>query len=297
MKNLLIILVVLIIVGVAGWFFFMKGPSEPAPTLPGDQIGAGATTTPGAPVDETKTTIGTSADGRAIMAYHYGPSSAQKEIVFVGGIHGGYSPNTAMVSYDLMAFLEDTGGIIPDNVKVTVIPVANPDGLFETVGTTERFASSQIPTGDRSSGRFNGNGVDLNRNFDCKWQPNAVWRTTEVSGGSSAFSEPEAKALRDYLVTKRPAGVIVYYSAAAGVFASNCDTGVLPVTKDLMNEYAKASGYSAHEVFDYYETTGDMTNWLSKEGIPAISVLLATHTDAEWAKNEAGVRAVLEYFK
>lgn len=294
MKNLLIAIVVLVILGALGWFFFMKPAGEPTPILPGEPTGQ-ATTTP-VVEDETKTIIGTSAGGRAITAYHFGPSTAQKEVVFVGGIHGGYSPNTTMVSYDLMAFLEDTAGIIPDNVKVTVIPVANPDGLFETLGTTDRFASSQIPSGDRSSGRFNANDVDLNRNFDCKWQPEAVWQTKEVSGGSSAFSEPEAKALRDYLTTKKPAGVIVYYSAAGGVFASNCDTGVLPVTKDLMNEYAKASGYSAHEVFDYYETTGDMTNWLSKVGIPAISVLLATHTDAEWAKNEAGVRAVLEYF-
>lgn len=297
MKNLLIALVVLIVLGVAGWFFFLKGPAEPVATEnPGDMTGQPATTTP-AVEDETKTTIGTSVDGRPIVAYHYGPSTAQKEIVFVGGIHGGYAPNTALVAYDLMAFLDKTSVIIPDNVKVTVIPVMNPDGLFEVMGTTDRFASSEIPTGDRTEGRFNGNNVDLNRNFDCKWQQKAVWQTKEVSGGSAAFSEPEAKAVRDYMTTKKPVGVVVYYAAAAGVFASNCDTGVLPVTKDLMNTYAKASGYAPHEVFNYYETTGDMTNWLAKEGIPAISVLLSGYTDSEWSKNEAGVRAVLEYFK
>lgn len=296
MKNLLIALVILVVLAAAGWFFFVREGTPPvaeAPT-PGTQSPAG-TTTPPAPLDDTKTILGASVEGRPLVAYHFGPSGAQKEIVFVGGIHGGYSPNTTMVAYDLMAFLEKTGGIIPDNVKVTVIPVMNPDGLYEIVGTTERFASSDIPSGDRAAGRFNANGVDLNRNFDCKWQPKAVWQTKEVSGGSSAFSEPEAKAVRDYLIAKKPVGVVVYYAAAAGVFASNCDTGVLPATKDLMNAYAKASGYAAHEVFNYYETTGDMTNWLAKEGIPAISVLLSTHTDAEWAKNEAGVRAVLEY--
>jgi len=31
--------------------------------------------------------------------------------------------------------------------------------------------------------------------------------------------------------------------------------------------------------------------------IPAISVLLTNHTDAEWTKNKAGVDAVLQYFK
>jgi len=297
MKNLLILLVVLALLAGAGWFFFMKGPAESeAPVVPGEQVGGpAATTTPEAPADETKTVIGTSAGGRTITAYHFGPTSAQKEVVFLGGIHGGYSPNTALVAYDLMDYLEGASGIIPDNVKVTVIPVLNPDGLFEVVGTTERFASSEIPTGDRSEGRFNGNKVDLNRNFACDWNAKAVWQTKQVSGGTSAFSEPEAKAIRDYVNTKSPAAVVAYYSAAGGVYGSNCHGDILKATTDLTNEYAKASGYSAHAVFDYYETTGDMTNWLAKEGIPAISVLLSTHTDAEWAKNKAGVEAVLEY--
>lgn len=298
MKNLLIALVVLVILGVAGWFFFMKGPAEPAPVVPGDQFGGpatGTTTTSQAPVDETKTTIGTSAGGRAIVAYHFGPTSAQKEVLFVGGIHGGYSPNTSMVAYDLMADLEKSAGIIPDNVKVTVIPVLNPDGLFKTLGTTERFASSDIPTGDRTEGRFNANTVDLNRNFACDWNAKAVWQTKEVSGGTSEFSEPEARAIRDYVGAHKPEAVVVYYSAAGGVYGSNCHGDILKATTDLTNEYAKASGYGAHAVFNYYETTGDMTNWLAKEGIPAISVLLSSHTDAEWAKNKAGVQAVLEY--
>lgn len=296
MKNLLIALVVLVILAGAGWFFFMKGPAEPAPVVPGDQFGGPATgTTTQAEVDETKTKIGTSAGGRDIMAYHYGPSTALKEVVFVGGIHGGYSANTSLVAYDLMADLEKSAGTLPDNVKVTVIPVLNPDGLFKTVGTTERFASSEIPTGDRSSGRFNANGVDLNRNFACDWNAKAVWQSKEVSGGTAEFSEPEAKAIRDYVAGHDIAAVVVYYSAAGGVFGSNCHGDILKATTDLTNEYAKASGYSAHAVFDYYETTGDMTNWLAKEGIPAISVLLASHTDSEWAKNSAGAKAVLEY--
>jgi hypothetical protein len=296
MKNLLMAFVVLVLVGALVWFFFLKGPAEPeVPQAPQDVTGGQATTTPTAEEDDGMTTIGTSAGGRDIIAYHYGPTTAQKEVVFVGGIHGGYSPNTTMVAYDLMAFLKDTGGVIPDNVKVTVIPVMNPDGLQEVMGTTERFASSDIPSGDRSEGRFNGNNVDLNRNFDCDWQPNAVWQTRSVSGGTAAFSEPEAKAIRDYVTAKRPTAVVAYYAAAGGVFGSNCHGDILGATTDLTNEYAKASGYSANAVFDYYETTGDMTNWLAKVGIPAISVLLSSHTNSEWAKNEAGVRAVLEY--
>jgi beta-lactamase superfamily II metal-dependent hydrolase len=39
-----------------------------------------------------------------------------------------------------------------------------------------------------------------------------------------------------------------------------------------------------------------MMNWLAKNGVPAISVLLTTHDDTEWEKNRAGVEALLKYY-
>jgi hypothetical protein len=61
-----------------------------------------------------------------------------------------------------------------------------------------------------------------------------------------------------------------------------------------MDSFAKASGYKSYDSWDFYATTGDMANWLAKEKIPAISVLLTNHTDTEWDKNLAGVKAVLQ---
>jgi len=90
--------------------------------------------------------------------------------------------------------------------------------------------------------------------------------------------------------------VVAWYSAAGGVYSSNCHNGVLPETTKLTNAFAKASGYAAHESFDFYEITGDMVNWFAKNNIPAISVLLTNHTDTEWAKNRAGIDAVLKYY-
>ena len=55
-------------------------------------------------------------------------------------------------------------------------------------------------------------------------------------------------------------------------------------------------GYRAYEDFDFYEITGDMVNWLAKIKVPAISVLLANHQDTEWTKNQAGIKALLEYY-
>jgi hypothetical protein len=163
---------------------------------------------------------------------------------------------------------------------------------------TGYFTQSDIPSSqsDLVAGRFNANNVDLNRNFDCDWQPKGVWQTKTVSGGTSAFSEPESQAVENYTNANKPTAVVTWYSAAGGVYSSSCHNGVSSETKTLTKTYADASGYPAYESFDFYATTGDMVNWLAKINVPAISVLLTNHTDTEWTKNLAGVQALLNYY-
>lgn len=298
MKKTLIWLLVIIVIGALGYWLLKKAPA----TEPVDQ---NATTTPATTTDTTaggvmdegsEYVIGQSVEGRDITAYHYGDGDT--EVLFIGGLHGGYSWNTSLVAYELMDYLDKTSQTVPANVRVTVIPVANPDGLFKVTGKEGKFAVADVSTSQETltAGRFNANNVDLNRNFDCEWQATGTWQNKTVSGGTAAFSEPESAALRDYVAKLSPDAVVIWYSAAGGVYSSACGAGVLAETTALTNAFAKASGYPAHESFDFYETTGDMANWLAKQNIPAISVLLTNHTDTEWSKNKAGVDAVLASF-
>lgn len=247
-------------------------------------------------VDEKETVIGSSVQGNEITAYHYGQGDT--ELLFVGGMHGGYSWNTVEVAYELMDYLDKNEGVVPENIRVTVIPVLNPDGLQKIVGTTERFSVDSVPENqvDTIPGRFNANTVDLNRNFDCDWQASGTWQNKTVSGGSAPFSEPESQALKNYVENNNPKAVVVWYSSVGGVFASNCHNGILPETTVLTNLYANASGYKAYENFDFYEITGDAVNWLAKNNIPAISVLLTTHDDSDWDRNYKGFTAMLEHY-
>lgn len=247
--------------------------------------------------DDTGTTlIGTSAGGHDILAYHYGEGT--KELLFVGGIHGGYSWNTALVAYELVDYLLENPGAVPDGVRVTVIPTLNPDGLETVLGSTGRFQKADVPTPEGATipGRFNARGVDLNRNFDCEWQEEGMWQERTVSGGAEPFSEPESRALKAYVEGHDVEAVVVWYSAAGGVFASSCRNGVLAETQTIMDLYADASGYTAYDDFDFYEITGDMVNWLAKNDIPAISVLLTTHDSIEWDMNKKGIEALLAYY-
>ncbi|HEX7651137.1 MAG TPA: M14 family metallopeptidase [Candidatus Paceibacterota bacterium] len=299
-KTLAAIIVIIVVLLAAGgaYYFATRGPSV-TPAVPAETATTTmpeATTTATTTADNGTETIGTSVQGRAITAYHYGTGS--DEILFVGGIHGGYESNTSLVAYQLMDYLDANPNAIPANERVTVIPDLNPDGTAKVVGTDGRFSASDVPSDLASTipGRYNGNGVDLNRNFDCDWQATGTWQNTSVNGGTSAFSEPESQAIRTYVGSHSLKAVIVWYSAAGGVYASNCHNGVLPETQTLTDLYAKASGYPAHASYDYYEITGDMVNWLAKQGVPGISVLLTDHTSTEWSKNQAGVDAVLAHY-
>ncbi len=301
MKNIIIATLIVIVLG-AGAYFYFRTP-VPAPVTSVTPTQTETTVTPPAPivetkpqVDKTKTVIGASVSGNNITAHHYGEGTT--ELLFVGGIHGGYEWNTVLVAYELMDYLKANPSVIPKNIKVTVIPVLNPDGLKKVVGTTERFSAKDVAASEATviSGRFNANTVDLNRNFDCDWKSKGVWQTKSVSGGSAAFSEPESQAIKKYVETAKPTAVVVWYSAAGGVFASNCHGGVSKETTAIMKKFAAASTYPAYESFDFYATTGDMVNWLAKNSIPAISVILTNHTDTEWSKNKAGVEALLKYY-
>lgn len=72
-----------------------------------------------------------------------------------------------------------------------VLPLANPDG--GTRGT-----------------RYNARGVDLNRNCDCHWRA-----ASEEPSGAAPWSEPESRALRDFILAWLPAKIVSLHWALA----------------------------------------------------------------------------------
>ncbi|MDB5244243.1 MAG: hypothetical protein JWN18_113 [Parcubacteria group bacterium] len=239
--------------------------------------------------------IGFSVEHRTIDSYTYGTGPTR--IAFIGGIHGGLEWNSVILSYQLMDYLKAHPETVPASLSVTVIPDVNPDGVHKALGTEGRFAVKDVPAGALDAGRFNAHGVDLNRNFNCRWVATSTWKGETHSAGTAAFSEPEAQAIRNFVATSSPKAVIFFHSQAGAVYASECGKGVLPQTIDIMNTYARAAGYLAIKTFDAYPTPGDSEGWLASIGIPAITVELTTHDVVEWEKNLAGVKAVIQYYK
>ena len=78
---------------------------------------------------------------------------------------------------------------------VVVIPLANPDSHAHDT-------------------RYNARGVDINRNFGCNWQVESV-----EPPGPEPWSEPETRALRDFILKLQPAHIVSLHWALAEIDA------------------------------------------------------------------------------
>ncbi len=285
--------VAIVTVGVVLLIFIFSNKNEKKPVIIKKDVEKVAIKTP----FEKHEIIGKSVEGRDIEVYTYGDGDTR--ILFVGGIHGGYEWNTVLLAYKFIDYLNENHDFVPKGLTISIIPSANPDGIYKVIGKEGRFSISDVPEdeGPLGNGRFNANNVDLNRNFDCKWKPRSTWRGNIVSAGVSAFSEPESRALRDFILKTKPVAVVFWHSKSNAVYASECENGVLPDTIKLMDTYSKASGYKAVESFDAYPVSGDAEGWLASINIPAVTVELSTHKTIEWDKNFVGIKAVLQSYE
>jgi len=222
--------------------------------------------------------VGKSVDGQEITAWQFGDGATH--IVLIGGIHGGYEFNTVLLSQMLITYFDQNPADVLPGISLSIIPMANPDG---------------VTTGGGLPGRLNAHGVDLNRNWDCDWSSSAVWGTVPVDPGTAPFSEPESAALRDYLSAQPLPDAVIFYHSALGIIAvGECD-GQSPGSDWFPQLISTSTGYPVHK-FDYYEVTGDASNWLAKIGVPAMVLELSSHVDPEFRRNLLGVIALECHF-
>ncbi len=103
-----------------------------------------------------------------------------------GGLHGNELLASEYVGWLAKRFAKGESllnTINSGNVEIDFIPFANPDGTIQFT-------------------RYNGNKINLNRNFGV------LWGTTKENPGPKAFSESETRAIRDLLTTRNYAGSI-----------------------------------------------------------------------------------------
>jgi protein MpaA len=130
--------------------------------------------------------IGTSIEGRAIVAERMGVAGGRKVLV-IGAIHGNEDAGIQVVD-------ELRQRAIDERVELWLIDSMNPDGVAR-------------------QDRHNSNEVDLNRNFPYKWGPIGQPGNSQYAGTGPA-SEPETRAAVSFITWLRPDIVLWYHQDA-----------------------------------------------------------------------------------
>jgi eukaryotic-like serine/threonine-protein kinase len=231
--------------------------------------------------------IGRSVQDQPIEAVRIG--TGPNSVIFVGGLHAGFAPSTVQIAQTSADYFSQHMDLIPSQVTLYIIISAAPDN---------RLDPGNLP------GRLNANGVDLNRNWDCEWRRDALWRNDPVpgSGGTAPFSEPETASLAAFIDETSPVAVIFWQALFRdrnnkGLVSAGACSVRTQVSAPLATAYGRGADYN---IGDFERRTGqivngDATNWLDSEGIPAASVLL-THYERvdDWEAHLQGILAVLQ---
>jgi beta-N-acetylhexosaminidase len=162
-------------------------------------------------------TIGRSEQGRPIRALRVGSARARVKVMVVGTIHGNEQAGRAVV-----ARLTRTHP--PRGTALWLVDDANPDGTA-------------------ANARHNSHGVDLNRNFPYRWQP----QDGVYESGPGPASEPETRVMQSFIERERPRVTLWYHQALRIVVKSTGDA-------KLERLYSSKSGLPRRALPRYHGT-------------------------------------------
>ncbi len=219
-----------------------------------------------------KRNLGASTLGYSIDAYRFGHGPVR--VAIVGGLHGGYEANTVHLAMRMLRFFQRHLDQAPAGVTLYLVPCANPDGYYAR--------------GRGEAARFNGRGVDLNRNWDYAWAHSGQWKEgRRVDGGRLPFSEAETRALRDFFAQEEIAVAVFYHSQGSFIALPPHSPGSWDLARCFSHTtgYALAGGAGGLS----YQVTGDAAGYLSVHGVAVIDIELTDHEDEEWKRNLRGL--------
>ncbi len=227
--------------------------------------------------------IGYSVEGREIDVYTFG--QGEIHYLIVAGIHGGYEGNTVDLANQFLVYLSTHPEAVPSGSTLYVIPDMNPDA---------------VARGRNAGARVNADGVDLNRNFPswnwvADWDHSNCWNEWPTTGGTSPGSEPETRAVINFIRTRHIEALISYHAAALGVFPGGDPWQ--PASEKLASMLSKATGYPYPPLDIGCTYTGTLADWAVQNGVgAAVDMELSTHQSSDFAKNLRALQVLLNFF-
>ncbi len=175
---------------------------------------------------------------------------------FIENIAAAYSEGRSIRGYNIRQILQRS--------TIYIMPMVNPDGVDLVLNGLEAdnpYYNELIQwntTGRPFSEVWQANirGVDLNHNYDAAWE---LSKEAELElgitgpgptrySGSSPFSEPETRAVRDLTLRINPRLVLAYHSQGEVIYWNFMDLAP-PESRPIGEVLARVSGYTLEELF------------------------------------------------
>lgn len=232
--------------------------------------------------------IGQSFEGRDITCYAIG--SGKRKILFIGATHGN-EVGTVKLSYQLLSWLEKNHKSYP-GLAFYVVPCLNQDGYALAQENPDYWNDGRV-------GRFNGRGVDLNRNFPVKsWTSTGEWshgkdysEKITVNAGDSAGSEPEMTVLTDFMKKNAIDVYCAFHSAGRDVMGNEND-----LSQRLIGRFVEKTGYRfvSNESWEKLQYTGSAREWCDEQKIAYVEIEASTRWGSDWNNQQSGIVAILD---
>jgi hypothetical protein len=172
--------------------------------------------------------IGHSVQDRPILAYRLGNPRAHTTAVLLGQMHGDEHAGVILAR----ALVQGRRSV--EGIDLWVVPTMNPDGNLANT-------------------RQNAHHVDLNRNWRDIWRP----LTGEYYSGPYPLSEPETRAMRNFLLDVLPRYVVVLHQPLRGV--DTTDGG--QIDPAFRNRLARNLGLPLKAFRCWSVCHGSLTGW------------------------------------
>ncbi|WP_326618732.1 M14 family metallopeptidase [Streptomyces decoyicus] len=235
----------------------------------------------------TKQVIGTSHEGRSLLALKLSKNAAQDEaepeVLFTAHQHAREHLTVEMSLYLLNEFTSKYGTDpritkMLDSREIWIIPDLNPDGGAYDIasGSFRSWRKNRQPNTGSSSV-----GTDLNRNWDFKWGccgGSSSSPSSETYRGKSAASAPEVQVVSKFVHGRIVGGkqqikaAIDFHTYSELVLwpfgFTDDDTGPGMTQDDhdafatIGKDMATTNGYTPEQSSDLYITDGSIDDWL-----------------------------------
>lgn len=230
-------------------------------------------------------TLGKSIFGKSIPMISYGKGA--KSLIYIGAHHGMEWITSALLTkflFDLCEEYERGGAhfgisarVLFDTRRIHIIPMLNPDGVSYAIhGVDESNILRSRLIGMNGSDDFshwqaNGRGVDLNHNYRSGFEEyKALEKDLGIFGGAPSKysgeypeSEPEVKALCDFVRFERPSMALTLHTQGEEIYYTSGANGAFSPASTV-NALSRLTGYSVSRP-NGSACYGGFTDWFIDE--------------------------------